>query len=183
MKICFKCGVLKPLKDYYKHSRMADGHLNKCKECTKKDVKQHREDNIDKILEYDRNRPNREERNRKTNERVWKLYYTDTEFRQRILNQQSRWVDKHPLKRKAQTAATNAVRYGKLERKFNCEDCGCGGKLHKHHHSYEKEFWLDIKWLCPKCHGKEHKRLNDLVRQSDEIQTEPASQDSNEVKL
>jgi len=38
MKICFKCQNSKSLKFFYKHEKMRDGHLNKCIECTKKDV-------------------------------------------------------------------------------------------------------------------------------------------------
>lgn len=166
MKECFKCKIYKPLSDFYKHSKMSDGHLNKCKECTKKDSHTHRQDNLDSVREYDRNRPNKEERNEENRARYRnkfprpkRLLALDERFTGRDVTPRQKWLECNPMKRKAQSAANNALRDGKIERKYACESCGCGGKLHKHHWSYDEENWLDITWLCQACHNKEHARL------------------------
>lgn len=39
MKACFKCGKTFPVTEFYVHPQMSDGHLNKCKTCTKEDTK------------------------------------------------------------------------------------------------------------------------------------------------
>lgn len=45
-KVCFKCGKIKSIDEFYKHPKMKDGHFNKCKECAKKDVHDKYNDNI-----------------------------------------------------------------------------------------------------------------------------------------
>ena len=38
-KKCFVCGEVKPIDEFYVHERMSDGHLNKCKDCTREYIR------------------------------------------------------------------------------------------------------------------------------------------------
>jgi len=129
-KKCFKCEIELPLSDFYKHKQMADGHLNKCKKCTKSDVSVHRIDNIERIREYDRKRGNRQPEG----------YLI--EFR-----------DKYPNKYKAHTIVSNAIRGGKLF-KEDCEVCDTDKDIHAHHDDYLKP--LNVRWLCAAHHKQWH---------------------------
>lgn len=60
------------------------------------------------------------------------------------------------LKDKAHTAVTKALREGTIQRPNNCIDCGVVCKPYAHHEDYDK--WLEVDWLCSKCHPKRHKR-------------------------
>ena len=53
MKNCFKCNLLKPLEDFYKHPQMPDGRVGKCKECNKTDVRNNYQKTIIEKREYD----------------------------------------------------------------------------------------------------------------------------------
>ena len=48
MKPCIICKEIKPIDDFYAQKGMKDGHLNKCKDCCKKQQKYRLENNIHK---------------------------------------------------------------------------------------------------------------------------------------
>lgn len=134
-KKCFKCNEVKPLSDFYPHKMMADGHLNKCKDCTRKDVANHRQVNAEKIRSYDRGRAKTVGRKADNAER-------SKEYRR-----------ENPEKRVAVRAANNAIRSGKLKKK-PCEICGATCRVEKHHEDYSKP--LDVVFLCSLHHSAVH---------------------------
>lgn len=137
MKECFKCKSVKPFDEFYKHSRMADGHLNKCKQCTKKDVGEHREKNIEKIRAYDRDRG-------KNKDRI-----------QAQVQITRAWREEDRRRGKAHSAVARAIRSGALIRQ-PCESCGDKSSV-AHHDDYDKP--LAVLWLCQSCHKQHHLNL------------------------
>lgn len=137
-KECFKCKTIKPLDDFYKHSKMADGHLNKCKQCAKNDVLQHRNENLEKVRAYDRARGKIPERIKAASEinKAWR-------------NQDKRRTAAH-------NAVSRAIKSGKLIRQ-SCIRCN-SEKSYAHHEDYDKP--LDVMWLCQPCHKQRHKEIN-----------------------
>jgi hypothetical protein len=136
-KECFKCNTIKPLGDFYKHPKMADGHVNKCKECNKNDVLNNRNKNLEKYRAYDRERgkiPERIKANAEIN-RAWRA-----EDVRRAL---------------AHSKVARAIRSGQLDRQ-PCIRCG-EKKSVAHHEDYDKPF--EIMWLCQPCHKQRHKEL------------------------
>jgi hypothetical protein len=142
-KICFKCKKRKPLTDFYKHSEMKDGYLNKCKECARRDVS----------LNYSRNRKYYQEYEHIRNNTV--------ERKQRAVYFSQKWKVNNPEKYKAHNKVNNALRDGKISRAERCEKCGAKEFLHKHHFDYNEP--LNVIWLCARCHNKIHREETSII--------------------
>ncbi len=132
-KRCFKCLCEKSFEAFYKHAAMGDGRLGKCKECTKADVNQHRQTNLEKIRAYDKRRASQPHR---------------MALRSRVV---AEYGARFPNRKKANTAVNNAVRDGRLER-LPC--LVCGDKAVAHHPDYDRP--LDVVWLCQPHHKQAH---------------------------
>ena len=139
-KVCFKCGIEQDLSMFYEHKGMIDGHLGKCIECTKKDVTEHRQKNIEQIRAYDRKRG-------KLPHRVL-LNVHRAKF----------WRKHNPVKYAAHTLLFCAVRNGKIKRPRRCSLCNKKNLIHGHHDNYLEP--LRVVWACAACHKKLHKKAN-----------------------
>lgn len=132
-KACFKCARTLPLTQFYRHQMMGDGHLGKCKECTKADVREHRERNSEKLRAYDRTR-------------------SKLTARRAFLDSRKDRKRKEVL---AMVTVHNHTKRGKLQ-KQPCVVCG-EVRADAHHENYDRP--LDVVWLCRTHHARRHAEL------------------------
>lgn len=163
IKKCFKCGEHKNIGEFYRHKEMADGHLNKCKSCTKNDVYKHREENLEKIMEYDRNRPNARERVVENSERVSRLKAENNEhYLKTVVEPKRKWSKENRNKKNAHLKVKRSFTM-KGNKPSQCQICGReDDRLEGHHYDYDKP--LDVTWLCKRCHSVAHKIINEDKR-------------------
>jgi ribosomal protein S27AE len=136
-KECFKCKTIKPLDEFYKHSKMVDGHVNKCKVCNKNDVTNNRNAKIDYYRAYDLKRSKEPER-----------YKAAAAI-------SASWRKQDKRRMQCHNAVTRAIRSGKLIKK-PCIRCGNEKSL-AHHEDYDQP--LLVMWLCQPCHKQRHKEI------------------------
>ena len=138
-KTCFKCGLLKPLSEFYKHAMMGDGHLNKCKVCNRKDAIATRAAKPEYYKAYDRTRAGLTHRREKA----------------KVI--QARWRSQFPNRKNAQQVLRRAVLKGVVMP----QPClMCGDKAEAHHPDYDNP--LGVTWLC----SSHHKQTHALARQA-----------------
>lgn len=157
MKTCKKCNERKSLDDFYGQPNARDGRMSRCKECCKVAATKNRWKNIDRVREYDRNRPNAKERNE-----LNKAYAKSPKGKRKSTEAKKRWVRKNQHKKQAHHAVTNAMRDGRLKRQ-PCEKCGAED-TQAHHEDYSKP--LAVNWLCVPCHAAHHRSIREKERQN-----------------
>ena len=148
-KPCITCGEVKDIDCFYRHPKMKDGHLNKCKECQKKASKKTKDENPERSKEFGRRYARKESTIKKLSEKS-----KTNEFKEAKAMAQKKYRDKYKKKYIAVTAVNNAKRSGELVKPDFCSNCLIECNPHAHHCDYNKP--LDVTWLCDKCHKEWH---------------------------
>lgn len=167
MKICFICNTKKPLDDFYKHKKMSDGHLNKCKSCTKEQskVREKKLRNDPKWVESEKIR---------SRERYHRLYSTvkhplDENYNRIWMTDEERTLSEYEIKKKWKEANPEKVNMWnknyrlkypeKYKAHIAAQHLPCKKGNHMHHWSYNTKDFRDVIELSISDHALLHRFL------------------------
>lgn len=139
MKKCINCGELKLTKEYYVHSGMADGHLNKCKTCVKAYNERREQENRNNIQWVEQERARHRDKYYRLNYRG--KHKPDLNTKKIAIRQ---WKDKYPEK---------------YEAHISCQRIKAPADFQKHHWSYNKIHFKSLIVLSVRDHALAHRYL------------------------
>lgn len=145
----------KPITDFYKHARLRDGRLNKCIDCTKFDVRLHRQENLERIRAYDKMRGSLPHRVAARKE-YQKTPAGKLAHAKALRVSRSKFAEKF----RARNKVAKYIRSGKIFPWPVCAVPECNAKPEAHHPDYSRP--LDVVWLCPIHHKAVHAMAREL---------------------
>lgn len=172
-KVCTKCGIEKPLDQFYKDRTRKDWYWCHCKSCKRVTEKKYRDKNSDiikqKRKEYKRTHQDKIKKynydyyhnNKETELKRSKQYRIDNpdydkerywKHRDKCLNS----VKKLQQEKKYQKLHTKTYNYIKKYNLYpdNCIVCWSNKNIEAHHPDYNK--WYEIIFVCHRCHTNIH---------------------------
>lgn len=178
-RICTSCKIEKNFDEFGNSKKGKWGKREICKPCKRIKDREYERANPKKMTEkhnrwYERHKDHAAEYRRKRYAENPEPYKARSiEYRKKMNNDPvKKYKYKYPHKKKAHLYVELAIRYGDLVRPDRCSKCKKKCKPQGHHHDYDKP--LDVTWLCPKCHGFEH-RINYAERLSEKTSEEEAT--------
>jgi len=137
MKQCKRCKENKPLHEFHVHHRMKDGHLNFCKDCTRKRISLYGKTERGKEVDKKRNQ--------------------NPERKKKVCVYGRRSKLKYQKKRRAGAIFWNEFKKGTIP-KLPCEKCSTKEWVEAHHPDYDKP--LEVMWLCSLHHKEWHRKYS-----------------------
>lgn len=138
-KFCTRCERTLPASAFYRVRSAKDGLSGYCREC---------------CARYARSPTGRDVQAKQRGSRKRRLWAAEYKAAGGDRANAGRHRGRYPERIAARWALREAVRTGRIARADRCEGCGARARTEGHHHrGYDRAHWLDVQWLCKRCHA------------------------------